>query len=122
MRERADEGWVRDAALRALRGVMAELLQEFLAALPHFAGKLRHVIGEESKRRGRVEFLSHEQHRRLWREQHYRRHGAQSARARELMNALAIERIRYLIVVLNGGHESGSRRIESRRSARLVLP
>src|SRR5947207_955041 len=85
-------------------------------------GQFGMVVGKKQKRRRRAEFLSLKQHRSSGAEQKERGHRAIAARMRELMDALAVQRIGDLIVVLEKCNERPGRDIAGWSSASLSLP
>ena len=80
------------------------------------------VIAEVEERRGGAEFLTLKKHRRAWRKQQQRAHGAIHPRVGEHVGAFAARRVRHLIVILQKGHEVPGLKVERRRAAALLLP
>ena len=114
--ERPRVGGIGDASLCLARRVARELGQEAAPAGVHVGGQLARVVGEEPERRRRPELLAHEQHRRARREQHERGQRAHEPRGREFGHALARERVRDLVVVLEERDERRRRQVERRRA------
>src|ERR1043165_9100065 len=94
---------------RRLGGDAGELLEEVAASLRHAARDLRLVVGEVEERRRCGELLPLKQHRRLRREEEQRRQRADVGGRCDLMDALAVRRVRDLIVILQIADEAPRR-------------
>jgi hypothetical protein len=120
--ERVGVGGVQEHGHPLAGADAGELREELGAALAHRPAELPLVVGEVQKWRGRGELLTLEEHRCARREEQERRHGAEAAGTGRPMQALAADRVRDLIVVLDEGDEGRGRQIEGGRAAPLPLP
>src|SRR5262245_10246651 len=80
------------------------------------------MVGKEQKRCAGPEFLALEQNGRSWSEQQQGGHRPVASRMRQLMDSLAADRVRNLVVVFNECHECPRRKITRGRAAMLFLP
>ncbi len=120
--ERRGSGGIGNRGRPLGQGQAAELGQEVPASRAHRRREITLVVREEQERPGRRMLLALEEHGRARGEQHQGGQRPPLPGAGQRVPAEAAGGVGHLIVVLDEGHEGGSRTAKRRRPAALPLP